>query len=71
MAYRAVTVTAYALIPADEYDLREGEIIDGLERALQGADAIYAGPHVIAGIPGDIADTLPPAVTDVSTATGG
>jgi hypothetical protein len=58
MSKAAVTITAYALVPADEYDLRIGEIVGDFERGLQQAEADYVGPRVTPGIPGDVGDDL-------------
>jgi hypothetical protein len=54
----AVTITAYALVPADEYEFRIAEILSEFERGLQQAGADYVGPLQIAGIPPEVSDTL-------------
>ena len=58
MSKRAVTITVYCLIPLDEYDEREGEIIDGIEHGLQQAGADYLAPVVRPGIPAEVSDSL-------------
>lgn len=59
MAKLAITITVYAMVPADDYDEREGEIIDGIERGLQQAGADYTYPVVTRDIPAGIGDVIP------------
>ena len=58
MSKIAVTITTYALIPADEFELRLGEILSELERGLQQAEADYVSPVVARGIPAHMSDAL-------------
>lgn len=58
MSKIAVTVIAYALVPADDYDERLGDILSGFERGLQDSGADYVGPQVVSGIPAAMSDAL-------------
>lgn len=58
MATIAVTVTIYALVPADDYIYRERELVDDIESALQRVGASYLGPQVARGIPAHVSDLL-------------
>jgi hypothetical protein len=54
----AVTITACALVPADEYDERIAEIHSSLEHGLQDAEVDYVIAGVQRGIPAEVSDLL-------------
>jgi hypothetical protein len=57
MSKLAVTIQVECLIPADEYDERLGEIVDGLERGLQQAEAEYLPIEIRRGISAEASDS--------------
>jgi hypothetical protein len=58
MGKRAVTISVACLIPADDYDARLAEVIDGLERGLQQAGADYAAVQTRPGMAADQSDLV-------------
>lgn len=58
MSKRAVTIQVECLIQVNEYDERLGEILDGLERGLQQAEADYAPIEIRDGISAEASDAL-------------
>ena len=55
---RAVAISVECLIPVDEYDERLGDILDGLERGLQAAEATYLPIETRLGISAKASDAI-------------